>query len=164
MIKCFTAGNWTEREWYKKMFVTGKLQLLDIYNTKTSKNNLNLTARRGEDIVGGHKDHKSKKQKILWINNILYLWIILWLLIGFHYWNILLFHIDRISRQHKIGNTLHNTTTQTIKTTKRFKTLDSSFFKTWIVPTLTCNIRQNEPPVQMTNTDDKFANNFCVKL
>ena len=45
------------------MFVTDKLQLLDIYNTKTSKNNLNLTARRREDIVGGHKDHKRKRQK-----------------------------------------------------------------------------------------------------
>ena len=65
MIKCFTPGNSTEREWYKKMFVTDKLQLFDIYNTEMSKNNLNLTARRREDIVGGHKDHKSKRQNKL---------------------------------------------------------------------------------------------------
>ena len=57
------------------MFVTDKLQLLDIYNTKSSKNNVNLTARKREDIVGGHKDHKSKKQKNIMNNSLTSDWI-----------------------------------------------------------------------------------------
>ena len=51
------------------------------------------------------------------------------------------------------------------KNSKKIQNFGLFFLQvTWIVPTLTCNIKQNEPPVQMTNTDDKFANNFCVKL
>ena len=58
MIKCFTAGNWIGREWNKKMFVNDKLQLMDINNTKTSKDNLNLTACRTEDIGWAQRSHE----------------------------------------------------------------------------------------------------------
>ena len=57
------------------MFVTDKLQLMDINITETSKDNLNLTARRREDIVGGHKDHKSKKKKNIMNNSLTSDWI-----------------------------------------------------------------------------------------